>query len=383
MKIGRNLTAMAAVIPMAVILTGCGRTAIDVNDYIEVDLSGYDTAGTATCNINFRKMIEDNSDIFGISGENDTKEEGIIANIEDHLSGDIDKKEKLKNGDTLSFKWSKNETKALEKRYKKAKFNVSDKNIDVTDLDVPEEFDPFEYLKITYEGFAPNAEAILDITDSLPVGGIRFTADKTEGLSNGDTVKVTFGDADCEALCFDQGYKPTATEKTYTVEGLTAYAQKISEVAKDAYDKMDAHAQDVLKAYVAENWVNKNGLKKIELIGNYMLTPKDPSIYTSVNNKLYYVYKITAKDETKPTDDKAEFNYYYFSSYDNITLLPDGTCSFDLGSLTTPEGSWTTPSAEFKRDKLRYYGYEDLDSLFNNHITANIDAYNYESTVEN
>ena len=381
MKNRKQMIKMIAVIPAALILTGCGRTAIDVNDYVDIECEGADTKGTATCTVDFARMVEDNLELFGLDEANEVKQNGIVTNIESNLTGKLDKEEELSNGDTVTFKWDDSGLEKLEKRYKKVKFNVSDKAMEVTDLEVPEEFDPFEYLTVNFEGYAPNGEAILSASD-LPVSGIKFTADKTEGLSNGDVVKVTFGDADCEELCFEQGYVPTATENEYTVEGLTSYIQNIDDVTEDAFNKMDSHAQDVLKAHVADKWVNKNGLKKIELIGNYLLTPKDPSIYTSLHDKLYFVYKVTAKDETKPDDDKAEFSYYYYSSYSEITLLPDGTCSFDLGSIETPIGSWFTSGADFKRGDLIYYGYEDLDSLFNNLITANIDSYNYESTVE-
>lgn len=71
-------------------------------------------------------------------------------------------------------------------------------------------------------------------------------------------------------------------------------------------------------------------------------------------------------------------------------MLEDGTCSFDLGSITVPDGSafFGTVSGEAflvtAHDGKSYYylGYDNLDSLFNKHVTAKIDRYNYETTVK-
>ena len=42
----------------------------------------------------------------------------------------------------------------------------------------------------------------------------------------------------------------------------------------------------------------------------------------------------------------------------------------------------TASGEAFTKGKFYYQGYEDPDSMFNNLITANIDAYKYESTVK-
>lgn len=383
MNLKRNFMKMAAVLPLAAVLVGCGRTTINANDYLDISVDGYDTVGTASYSIDYDKMIKDNMEAFGLDKNSEMEAIGVEMLMEEHLDGKLDKKSELKNGDKVTFKWNDSAADAIEQKYK-VKFKLSDENIDVKDLDEPEKFDPFNFLTVSYEGFAPNGTIKLN-ADKLPVSGVSFSADPADSLSNGDTVKITFGGSDCEQECFDQGYIPETLEKEITVEGLASYIQTIDEVPEDAYKKMDEHAQDVLKAHVADKWVDKDSFKGMELIGNYILTPKDPSIYTSSQNILYFIYKVTAGDPSVEGDDKKDFDYYYYSSYDNIVLLEDGTCSFDLGSMKKPEGSafFSTASGEaFIKGKLCYLGYEDLDSMFNNLITANIDAYKYESTVK-
>ena len=79
------------------------------------------------------------------------------------------------------------------------------------------------------------------------------------------------------------------------------------------------------------------------------------------------------------------YNERYEHTSLNIVILADGTCSFDLSGMKHAEGTSTfgIKSGEvFTRDKYYYWGYEDLDSMFNKLITANIDKYSYESTVQ-
>lgn len=139
---------------------------------------------------------------------------------------------------------------------------------------------------------------------------------------------------------------------------------------------MDYHAQDLLKAYIAKT-EDEGYLSEIELLGNYMLTPKDPSIYVSKKNYIYYIYKVSFNDG---------LYYYHYTYYTDVMLLEDGTCSFDLSSATVPQGSvfFGVSSGEvyWATDKIHFAGYGDLDSLFNKQVTSKIGEYNYESTVK-
>lgn len=388
----RKNLVKAAVVALAlsmgtVSMTGCGRTEIDADKYLTVTIDGIDTKGTAEADIDLDKLITDNLEAFELSDSSNLLAFAEVeGKVDKYLKGELDKKSDISNGDTVTFKWDKKNAEKLEDKYK-IKLKLDDKKINVTDLKVAEEFDPFEHLTVSYEGIAPNAKAVLSAKE-LPVSGMSFTCDNKEHLSNGDTITVKFGEADCEQKCFDQGYKPTATEKTYTVEGVSSYVQKLEDIPEDAMKKMDEHAQDTFKAYVASKWADSETFKKMELIGNYMLTPKDSSISTSTSNNVYFIYKVTAENmPTKDSDEstKQEFTYYYYTGYKNIVLLDDGTCSFDLNTIEKPEGSafFGTPSGEaFTVGNYYYKGYQDLDSMFNKLVTANIDKYKYESTVK-
>lgn len=382
MKKITKISASALTICLAAFsLTGCGKTSIDANDYIEIKTSGIDSQGTAYALINYGEMYGDYSEAFGIDDKSNILEiNSVRSKLEENLTGELDKTKELSNGDTITFRWDKNGIKKLEDKYK-VKFKSNDMEIKVTDLKLAEEFDPFDHLTVTFDGYAPNGKAVLN-SNGVPVSGVAFECSKKDGLSNGDTVKVTFGGADLQDVCLKQGYAPVATEKEYTVEGLTSYVQKIGDIPKEAYEKLDAHVQDTFKAYVASEWEEKDAVKSIELIGNYMLVPKDASYYGVDNNRIYFIYKITEKQKKASKDHV----FYYYGSYKDICILPDGTCSFDLKTLKVPDGQYFSAinritGAGFLYEDLFYKGYEDIDTMFNNLVTACIDNYTYETTV--
>ena len=386
----KKLIAVAALLAVPFAMTSCGRKTINLNDYITIETEGYDTVGKAHYYFDSEQLIEDNLEVFGLDEESGFALLDVIDKVESNLDGELDKTENISNGDRITFKWDESGKETLEEKYK-ISLKYGDKTLDVEGLEEAKTFNPFDHISVSFSGIAPNGEATVSINDTMPVTGLNIEADKRSGLSAGDTIKVTVGDG-AEAAkdyCFARGYIPIETEKEYTVEGLSSYVQKLDEIPTDAFDKMNQHAQDTFKAHVAENWSEAEGLKNIELIGNYLFTPKDASVYAETNNTLYFVYKITAKDLRKD-DKKAEFDYYYYSYYNDIILLEDGTCSFDLGTLTKPDGymSWGEIYGEAFEitshdDKDYWYqGYKDLDSLFNKHVTAKIDRYNYETTVK-
>ena len=386
----KKLITAAILLGVPFAMAGCGRETINLNDYITIKVDGYDTIGTAYFSFDSEKLIEDNKEAFGLDEESGFALLDVIDKVESNLDGELDKTNNLSNGDKVTFKWDESGKETLEEKYK-IRLKYSDKTMDVEGLEEAKEFNPFDHISVSFSGIAPSGEANITVEDSMPVSNLEVEADKKNGLCVGDKIKITIGDnaEDAKDYCFARGYIPTETEMEVTVNGLSSYVQKLDEIPTDAFDKMNQHAQDSFKAHVAEKWSDAEGLKHIELIGNYLLTPKDASVYAETNNTLYFVYKITAKDLRK-NDKKAEFDYYYYSYYNDIILLEDGTCSFDLGTLVKPDGymSWGEIYGEAFEIKSHddkdywYQGYMDLDSLFNKHVTAKIDRYAYESTVK-
>lgn len=380
-----RMILILAFLTLAVMLTACGRKTIVVNNYLTFEASGIDNAGKVKCKFEGEKLLEDNLEIFDLESANGFEALSVLANLDKHLNGSLDKETGLSNGDHVTFHWNTVNIKALEEKYD-VSFVLEDMSYTISGLQEAQQFDPFDYLQVSYDGISPKASVRLSADSAIPVGGIPFTANRTSNLANGDTIVVIFGKENVEDLCFQKGYIPTQTEKTFTVEGLSEYVQTLDALPEDAYQKMDQHAQDCLTAKYASSSKEVSELKTIELLGNYLLTPKDSSVFTVTHNRLYYIYQITAKDTTEGAKDNQTFQYYWYASYDDILLLDDGTCSFNLGNAKIPEGAafaYVVTGEAFIHGKQAYTGYEDLDSLFNKHIAAAIDKFKYESSLDN
>lgn len=368
---------LGAAVSIGMIFTGCGKTTINANDYLTISAEGFDSAGTASYRLDTEKLINDNLKAFGLEDGSDMDYLEVLGRMELGLNGKLDKTSELSNGDEITFKWSGSGLDEIEEKYK-VKLELSDKSFTVEGLEEAQQFDPFNFVNVTFSGIAPEGKAVIECSSDIPVK-LDFRADKASGLNNGDTVKITanayYGN-DLKAYCFENGYIPVSEEKEFTVEGLAGYVQTLDEIPEDAYKKMDYHAQDLLKAYIAKT-EDEGYLSEIELLGNYMLTPKDPSIYVSKKNYIYYIYKVSFNDG---------LYYYHYTYYTDVMLLEDGTCSFDLSSATVPQGSvfFGVSSGEvyWATDKIHFAGYGDLDSLFNKQVTSKIGEYNYESTVK-
>lgn len=367
---------------------GCGATEINLNDYLDVTYSGYDSAGVATSEFDIDKMIKDNSEAFGIKGDvTDSELLKIEADLDDVIDGSLDKTTDLSNGDSVSYKWNVSMTDKLKEKYK-VEFVSEDKEFKVDSLDAVEEFDPFENLEVTFSGIAPNGSA--KISGSIEeVPSLYFKADKTSELKNGDIITITLDsyEDDIESYCLEYGKVPTELEKEVTVEGLSSYVSKIDEIPEDMQEKMKQQAVDSFNANAA-GWAEGNSLENAEFIGYYFLSPKE-GFYTSYDNLLYCVYKITANitgctSENTDEQQTAQEEYYTFYRYSDIMILDDGTCSVNLsdGRMTNNRIESNYGAVNFWFSSYYFYGYWDLDSMFNECVTQEISDYNYESTVQ-
>lgn len=384
----KAVTFSVGLMSCAVVFTGCGEKKVNLNDYLEVSYSGYDTVGTASSRFDIDKMIKDNPEAFGIKGDpTDTELLAVEIDLDGVIDGSFSKSSELSNGDSISYVWDISMTDKLSEKYK-VEFVYEDKEFEVKSLDEVEEFDPFENLSITFSGISPNGSATVKGSIN-EVPSMYFQADKTSGLKNGDVVKVSLDcyDDDIEKYCLQYGKVPTALEKEFTVEGLSAYVSAIDEIPEDMQEKMKNQAIDSFTANAAK-WADGNTLDSAEFIGYYFLTPKE-GFYTSHNNELYCVYKITANltgftEDNTEEEQTGQETYYTYYHYSDIMLLDDGTCSVDLsnGSMTSNTFNSKFGSMNFWFSNYYFYGYNDLDSMFNECVTKKIADCNYESTVQ-
>lgn len=183
-------------------------------DVVKVEFNGGDGRGNARYNVDYDELEELGKKVLG-KKPSDKKSLlwfGFMASI----SYDIDPDSDLTNGDkvTLSVSWDEKSAKQLGIRVK-----GKDRKITVADLEKAAEVDVFKSLEVTFEGY--NGNGTVDINDMSTDNfhyNVYFEADKDEGLSNGDKIKITANVSD--SILDDYNYILKETEKEYTVAGL-------------------------------------------------------------------------------------------------------------------------------------------------------------------
>ena len=192
------------------------------------------------------------------------------------------------------------------------------------------------------------------------------------------------------------GAMPLVTEKEFVVEGLGFYVSKEEDIPSELHDKMKSQAEDVIKAQVAQNWSQEATLNTLEYVGNYFLTAKEGSSYNTQNicpddgkwhtyntqNIVYYVFKLNASIVSSERKIDDNFTYYTYVRFENVLQMGDGTGSVSLadGRLCSETFRKEYPGGWFGYN-YTIRGYEDLDTMFNQCVTTQIDKYAYTNSV--
>ncbi|MBQ9198851.1 MAG: hypothetical protein IJ141_01550 [Lachnospiraceae bacterium] len=367
------------------------KVKVKLDKYITIEYAGYDSKGQAYATFDVAKFYRDYGDKIertnakkkalksewgGLYSEVLKESKPVEDLYEDCIRGSLNISNNLSNGDTITYEWDINTKKALE--YYNCEMEFSNINFIVSGLEEVKDFNPFDYIEITYSGTAPNGTAsIAKDTSVSEMNDVYFTIDKDSGLSVGDTITVTASAYNSDDYFMEHyGEKIAKTEESYTVDGIPHYVADVNEIPSDIMDKMSSQGEDAIRAYVANDWEKPENLTGLTLVGNYFLTPKS-GMDVRTNNYLYLIYKISAINP----DPEENIDFYYYVCFTDIIMLADGTCSVDLSSYSVPAYGWFD-SEGFKVGNYTYVGYENLDSLFNNMIVTKIENYEYTSTVQ-
>ena len=223
---------IAAMIPLAFLLTSCGEKKINPNDYLTIAYDGYSEAATAVASLDVNKMVTDYPEAFRLGKDYKQSDLNKVVNqINQSALGTLSKTEGISNGDEISFSWDKNALSALEGSYK-VKWSGY-KDVKETAAGIPEliEYNPFDGFTPEFKGKSPHITTNGDYTFVYPEDcedlylAIRYLPEHGE-YSTGDklTARVYvwgagFDDSfDVVEFGKNYGYLITQTEKEYTVE---------------------------------------------------------------------------------------------------------------------------------------------------------------------
>lgn len=251
-----------AVLLAVLMLSACSK-AVDLKSITRVDFRGPDGYGKASAYIDndavrdnlfkkhkvtLEKILQDPKRYAKLDAEYNA-----MTSIEVRLAED---KKNLKNGDKIQLNYSANED-----LMKKAGLKLKENSLTVTveGLKQPIKANPFDDLEVTFEGYEGKGSMVrLDKKGKEEWSRyVTFKVDgDTEGLKNGDTMKVKAKVSDSAA---EAGYILEPTEKEYTVSGLEK-AKEINplELVKVTYEG---------KSPLARLIFDEDGLRKEGLAG--------------------------------------------------------------------------------------------------------------------
>ena len=224
MKIKRSLTGLTFAVA-AMLLTACGRTEINVNDYLSAETKGANSRGSVEWTLNTAAMVTANPEAFRLKDNASlTDISAVTDKINANLYGTFDKAEALSNGDTVNFVWDTSNVKVLEKAYK---VKLLTENYPVTISGLPElqQYDPFEYITIEYLEDGDGVQPIIRIADDIPFR-LNYAVRQEGTLHIGDTFTVEVSrkidgrdltQQDLADFLLEQGFEITQFEKEYQV----------------------------------------------------------------------------------------------------------------------------------------------------------------------
>lgn len=378
--------AAGAVVALIVILALVfnARRTINLNKYMTVEATGYDGFGHVTATIDWDAIEDKYGDRMEFT-KKAKREYGGWVNLvtpvealEESVDVEIDKKDKLSNGDEIKYTIELDED---VEEYFNCKIKYKEGTFKVKDLEKVDTFDAFANLEVSFDGVGPNGTVNLNYKGSeLSISD--FNVEPSTGLSNGDKVVISIDESNIETMAQSIGKIPADASKKYKVKGLKSYLQKASDLSKETLESMKKQGDDTYRAYVASDWDEGATLDSFEYIGTYLLTAKSDDIWGS-HNKLYVVFKATA-DTNYETYHQKNYAYWYLE-YDDVLVDEKGNSDIDITNYRTGYNSFkvdTGISSGWWSTKYWYFdGYATLNDLYKEVVTSQAEKYNHDDNV--
>ena len=359
------IAAAAAAVVIAVIIiiaasAGSGKTAIDLADYVTVEITGYDGEGTASVSVNSGWYLEAYNIIEDKYSNKPAKYlEAAAALVYVDVDAQADKTEGLSNGDVITITITVDDGGADGLP---VKFRTSTFTYEVEGLAELTTVDLFEDVEVVFEGCAPYAT--VSVEGDCDYIYVYYYCDIYSNLSNGDTVTI-YAEYDADDL-LDAGYKAESNTMEVTVSGLGSYVMELSDFSDEAIETMKSNADKIIQAEI-DNYTMTDTYE-LEYTGLYFISLKEDVSYSSNINGVYLVYHATGTLSYSMGD----FDYYIVFGYSDVAENADGSYTLNLADGDYAGGylSWEPT-----------LGYETLEAAYDELVSANSGYYNYETTI--
>lgn len=369
-KVFGKVSLLAAVLMVILMASGCaGTKKVKLNDYLQYEVVGYNGYAYVSSDLDMRRLEEDLSKMMD-------SDQGLGAfdalySVEKNVKGEWKQQDYLSNGDTIEFVWDV-DPDLLKKDYKIV-FDCSNLKEKVSGLPEAQKKDVFSEIEVVYSGISPNVHASIS-SDTYSANFFKITPET--GISNGDTITVSFSDNHDEKIwAMNYGIIPEKDSKTFQVEGTDKYIERVDEIPEDTMKTVLGEIDKYL-----EGWDETTSYK---ILSYYMLKLKndDQSNMLVPHNILYVVFRADwHNSEDGVNEDVTQYMYY---KLENLILCGDGTVSVDFNSAKYSEGSSFLGDLRgeyFKTSSGKaYHGYDTEAKLISTVIDANREQYEIDS----
>ena len=266
-------------------------SAIDLSKYINLNLKGFNKHAIAKPEIS-----EDLKEVLGEENFREFKRRASLS---------IEENENLENGKDVEVVVSISESWLKENGIE---LKSTKPQVPVKGLEDAKEFDAFKDMKVTLSGMSPNLSLSVtnESTDEF-VKTVRFRAEKTSGIANGDTVEIKVDGWDRE-MAEKNGYVLKELSTKYKVENQASYVSSKDELEGDiknqiksiyiekakskANDSKSTVYYDTDYKYVDADDIEKDlSVGQPEVVSLYLLTKKADK-YTYDANKLVGIVRV-------------------------------------------------------------------------------------------
>lgn len=383
--------AILGIILGSVLLTGCGEKTVNLNECVDVKISGIDEKGKAEVEVDYDKMEnllakamkidldEENIESFGDLGSA-MDDLDTITEAEDCVEFQVEPSENLKNGDKVKVKAVIDEETAKDLKIK-FKFDEIEKKVEGLQeaIKISQE-ELFKDIVVEFVGIAPDADIqIRNTSKDKVISKLSFRADENSGLDRGDTVVVT---ADLPEELAEQGYVFENASKEYKVEDVDAYVGNFKEMPEEALKKIMQQASDMIEAQLKLKKVDsifKKGEERIavmnsfetisepELVTSYFYTRKDGmegSFGCENAMGISYIFDVTQLGGGFFEEPAADYqDCYILISCQDMILTKDGELQFDIDTMEFSDGyaSFDSFYAEQVTDEKDQYVITEID----------------------
>lgn len=333
--------AVATVIAVAIYLTTRPVT-LDLHDYLEYEINGFDGNAHAYVSLDELTLEED---VINAAVKKGKSETSVCISLLDDVLVEVESApvDNLKNGDKIKVTY-KYDNKKLKQKYG-VKFKNNTDTITVEGLEEAKVVDVFEHLDLVFSGAAPSATT--DSFVNVTIDGAEFTCEisPSTGLDIGDELTIK-----CKAKNSDIPIIPKETKTTIKVpDTISHYILKPEELTTEDMQKFQNSLQVLLDSNEPfEGWFGSADIFVNSIadtgnrdhVGSNYCTISNITITNEADyfagiksgepqNKLMLRFELDATVSEENRDDYGKaFHCYGFCYLDEI-IREDGKLTFD------------------------------------------------------